>query len=456
MEFRVAIIVVACLSCVVPSVRPVPVVKVAVVGGALGAVKGAIKGAAAASAGALLFKKITNALKGALVAKGAFLKSKELVCDPPEVNSHRSNTAFDAGDVALKTAAHGVTFGAGAALGAAVVAHNPHAEYEETYIEQPHVPQIDHGYYYDHPHSVETPLEPIYHQQAQVPSYHEPTYHEYLPLQHYHHESYSEPHYSFVLPVLRKYYQNCRGDDSLEKFTVVELKAKDSRYKSAYMHDKGIIAINFIQCTSQVAEPQPEDMSRLTIFFILAVTYEVFGDAKGAKDSSAAASGLYSSTLGGGLSGLGSSLAPAGIVTGSAGSGLGGIGNGLGGGAALNNAAAVADRVANAARVQAIAYANTRAVEASRIANAARAQSAAVATSAAQAQAVADAVARNAQDGLLLSGGGNTAVVGVAPASAGVVISSSGLGGLGGLGGYGGSWGLGGGYGGGYGGYGKH
>lgn len=70
---------VACISCLVPSVRPVPVVKVAAVGGALGAVKGAIKGAAAAGAGALLFKKVTTALKGALAAKGAFLKSNKLL-----------------------------------------------------------------------------------------------------------------------------------------------------------------------------------------------------------------------------------------------------------------------------------------------------------------------------------------------------------------------------------------
>ncbi|XP_045777331.1 tol-Pal system protein TolA-like [Maniola jurtina] len=88
-----------------------------------------------------------------------------------------------------------------------------------------------------------------------------------------------------------------------------------------------------------------------------------------------------------------------------------------------------AERIANAARVQAVAIANARAIEASRIANAARAQAAAVATSAAQAQAVAEAVARNTQDGTLLLGAAGGLANNVAPVAVGGGYSYGGLGG---------------------------
>ncbi|XP_039759429.1 tol-Pal system protein TolA-like [Pararge aegeria] len=88
-----------------------------------------------------------------------------------------------------------------------------------------------------------------------------------------------------------------------------------------------------------------------------------------------------------------------------------------------------AERIANAARVQAVAIANARAIEASRISNAARAQAAAVATSAAQAQAVADAVARNTQDGGLLLGYGGGYGNNVAPLAVGGGYSLGGVGG---------------------------
>ncbi|GBP22630.1 hypothetical protein EVAR_13910_1 [Eumeta japonica] len=66
--------------------------------------------------------------------------------------------------------------------------------------------------------------------------------------------------------------------------------------------------------------------------------------------------------------------------------------------------AAEAERIANAARLQAIAIANARAIEVGRLASAARAQAAAVAVSAAQAQALADAMAHAAHVGAVREG----------------------------------------------------
>ncbi|CAH2042213.1 unnamed protein product, partial [Iphiclides podalirius] len=127
----------------VPNAFSAPLVNAATFGAAVGAFKGALNGAAVAGAGAAVAKNVDAIVKfigskalGALAAKGAFLKG-----------------------IALKSAVHGATLGAGVAIGAAVASHKPHV--------------FDHGTGIEH-HDAPILLESF-------PSYHEEHLHESAP-----------------------------------------------------------------------------------------------------------------------------------------------------------------------------------------------------------------------------------------------------------------------------------